>query len=228
MRTLKVHSSQRTIRGFHSKYFSSSLSSCDPCFFPEEEFEAKSLCEKFFGRVLHPHEFAALCGCSPTDILQTVVGTNQHRLYLEFHAKDADCVGTCLIDADSNSRLVLFNEHVRFLNQEKLGRRKFQWFSKQKKACERLGISAVHMLAAKSSISQGYRYYPLMGFNADLPQDFRRRFLPDDYNTQTLHDLLDKPDFWNLWITLGTQIEVTFEMKPYSRSQMIFNQNFIP
>lgn len=221
MRTLKIPPFLLKSRDFRIKNVLLSNNFDDPDFFMEEEREAKSLSLKLFKRLLDREDYAVICGCDSTDSEITIGVVDQEKLYLMFQDHMLQCVGECLIYQDASSRLSLFNEHVRFLNQERIKLRKYQWFSRQKKACENFGITAIHVAAVRSAISQGYRRYPLMGFDAELSETFRR-LCPDQWNLYSLHDLLEQPEMWDFWVSQGTDINMTFEIRAGSRSQKIF------
>jgi hypothetical protein len=223
MRTLKTLPFPLTVHCFDFNQVQVLPSSFEPVFFVGEEFEARSLCRHLFGRQLRCHEYALLCGCTP-DFSEIAVGIDRKYLYMEFHDRELGCIGESLVYKGSDSRLILLDEHVRFLNQEKLENRKIRWFSKQKNACENLGIATVQLLAAKSTISQGYCHYPRMGFQAVLPLTFRSLFGPEYSALQTMHEILEIPEIWNLWVAQGTEVEAKFEIGTHSPSQLIFDR----
>ena len=98
-----------------------------PCYFLDEEHEARSLCHALFGRMLRFEELATLCG-GKTKKIEMIVGVVHAGLYLEYHDIPANCVGSCLIHRTADSQLALVNEHVRFLNKSHVGTKKFQVF----------------------------------------------------------------------------------------------------
>ena len=140
MRTLKIPPFLLRSRDFRFKNVLLSNDFDDPDYFMEEEREAKSLSLKLFKRSLCREDYAVICGCDSTDSEITVGIVDQKKLYLVFQDKILQCVGECLIYQNANSCLSLFNDHVRFLNQEQVKLRKYQWFSRQKKACENFGM----------------------------------------------------------------------------------------
>jgi len=191
---------------------STPATTCRPHFFFNEEKESEMLCRLFFGRMLLAREFAALCGGNNSGEIDTTVGIDQSGIYLEYYHHQLDCVGACLIYQANGSRIVLSNEHIRFLHPTDREQKKRRWFSQQKAACQSLGISAIQINAAKTSISQGYYYYPLLGFNAALPKSVSG-LLPKKLTTcRTLAELYVYPQGKQLWYQLGQPCQMTFEL----------------
>jgi len=193
-------------------------------FFLDEEQNVRQRSHALFGRMLHHAELVALCGGDSRKTDMTV-GTVQAGLYLEYRHVSSDCVGSCLIYREADTRLALINEHVRFLRRNRIEREKFQWFTRQKNACESLGISAIHITGARSSISEGYYFYPLFGFNASLPQEFIR-FLPDELSPcQTLLSLYEHFSGRKIWFRYGYPCDMVFELHGgFNQSQRTYEQ----
>ena len=188
---------------------------CRPHFFFNEEKETEMLCRTFFGRTLFAREFAALCGGNNGEI-DTTVGIDQSGIYLEYYHHQLDCIGACLIYQANDSRFVLSNEHVRFLHPADREQKKRRWFSQQKAACQSLGIATIQINAAKTSISQGYYYYPLLGFNAVLPECVSG-LLPKKLTAcRTLAELYAHPQGKQLWYQLGQPCQMTLELQENS------------
>ena len=184
-----------------------------PHFFFNEEKKTEMLCRLFFGRTLLAREFAALCGGNNSGEVDTTVGVDQSGIYLEYYHHQLDCVGACLIYQTNGSRLVLSNEHIRFLHPANREQKKRRWFSQQKAACQSLGIATIQINAAKTSISQGYYYYPLLGFNAALPECVTG-LLPKKLTAfRTLAELYAHPQGKQLWYQLGRPCQMTFELQ---------------
>ena len=190
-----------------------SVTACRPHFFFNEENETEMLCRLFFGRTLFAREFAALCGGNNSGEIDTTVGVDQSGIYLEYYHHQLDCVGACLIYQANGSRLVLSNEHVRFLNPADREQKKRQWFSQQKAACQSLGIAAIQINAAKTSISQGYFYYPLLGFNAALPESLFGLLPKKLVAFRTLAELYVHPQGKQLWYQYGQPCQMTLELQ---------------
>jgi len=184
---------------------------CPICFFLDEEHEARLQCHALFGRMLHFEELVALCG-GDAEKTEMTVGVVENGLYLEYHHIPSDCIGSCRIRQTADSRLVLVNEHVRFLSRDKVEKKKYCWFSRQKTACEVLGISTIHITGARTSISQGYYYYPLFGFDAPLPTEFCR-FLPKEIaHCRTLINLFKYQQGRKIWFLQGFSCEMMFDL----------------
>ena len=193
-------------------------------FFPDEENDTGLLCHALFGRVLHFGELISLCGGEPGKS-EITIGVAKSGLYLEFQHAVIGCVGACLICRAADSRLVLVNEHVRFLQRDGIEKRKFHWFSRQKAACEALGIATIHIVGSRSSISQGYFYYPLFGFNAPAPLDFLH-ILPKEINhCLTLLDLYEYPQGRKIWFLHGFSCDMMFDLhNKNNQSRLIFDR----
>ena len=176
--------------------------SCSSRFFLDEEHETKLRCQSLFNRSLDLSELAALCGgdVKKSDV---TVGIADAGLYLEFHHRAIGCVGSCLIRRTTDSRLVLINEHVRFLRRNRIEKKKQLWFTRQKTACEYQGISAIHITASRTSISQGYYYYPLFGFDTPIPSGFSRYLSREIAHCRTIHDIFQFPQGRKLWYLYG-------------------------
>jgi len=180
-------------------------------YFLDEEHEAGLLCHDLFGRMLHFGELAALCGgeAGKTEI---TVGVAKSELYLEFNHAAIGCVGTCLIGRMADSQLALVNEHVRFLRRDRIEAKKFHWFSRQKAACESLGIPTIHITGSRSSISQGYYFYPLFGFNAPVPPDFLHLIPKEIAPCRTLLDLYENTQGRKMWFLCGFPHDMVFDL----------------
>jgi len=180
-------------------------------FFLDEEYEARLLCLDFFGRMLHFGELAAICG-GELGTTEITVGVAKSGLYLEYQHPVTGCIGACLIYRTADMQLVLVNEHIRFLQRDRIEKKKFHWFSRQKAACESLGISTIHITGSKSSISQGYYFYPLFGFNAPIPPDFLHLLSKEIAQSRTLLDLYENPQGRKIWFLCGFPCDMVFDL----------------
>ena len=93
-------------------------------FFPDEENDVRLRCQHLFGRMLSLAELVALCGGYDGNT-ELTVGIANSGLYLEYRHSTSDCVGSCLIFRTEDLRLVLINEHVRFLRRNAIERKKY-------------------------------------------------------------------------------------------------------
>ena len=193
-------------------------------FFLDEEHDVGLHCHALFGRILHFGELAAICGGEPGKT-EITVGVAKSGLYMEYHHTVTNCVGACLICRTADSRLVLVNEHVRFLQRDGIEKKKFHWFSRQKAACESLEITSIHITGSRSSISQGYYLYPLFGFNAPLPPDFLH-FLPKEISPcRMLLDLYERPQCRKIWFLFGFPCDMVFDLQDRNHpSQLKYEQ----
>ena len=193
-------------------------------YFLDEEHDAGVQSLLLFGRLLGYEELVALCG-GDVGATELTVGISNTGLYLEYRHFSSDCVGACLIRRTEDMRLTLVNEHVRFLRRNGIERKKFHWFSRQKVACESLGITAIHVTGARTTIAQGYYYYPLFGFNASLPAEFARFLTQDFADCQTVLDLYEHPQGRKSWALYGCPCEMVFEQEGISNSsQHVYDQ----
>ena len=194
-------------------------------FFLDEEYEARLRCHLLFDRMLSHAELVALCGGGDGEKTEMTIGIIKTGLYLEYQHFPSDCVGSCMIHRRDDRRLVLVNEHVRFLRRNGIERKKFHWFSRQKFACESLGVSAIDVTGARSSITQGFYYYPLFGFNAPLPPGFYRFLTQELSHCQTLLDLYEQPQGRKAWAMNGCPCEMSFELDGrFNPSQLAYDQ----
>jgi len=189
-------------------------------FFLDEEYDAGLLCHALFGRMLHFGELTAICGGEPGKT-EITVGVAKSNLYMEYYNAMIGCVGACVICRTADSQLVLVNEHVRFLRRDGIEKKKFHWFSRQKDACESQGISAIHITGSRSSISQGYYYYPLFGFNAPVPPDFLHILPKEIPPCRTLLDLYEYQQGRKKWFLCGFPCEMTFNLLDKKHSSQL-------
>ena len=195
----------------HAKQATDSAMQCRQYFMDEKE-DAETLCRLLFGRIPHSGEFAAICG-GDTDDVEVVIGTDKAGIYLEYRHASLDCIGSCLIYRGSDSRIILSNESPRFLCRAGIEQKKHRWFFRQKNACQRLGISTMTVNAAKTTITQGYFYYPLFGFDAAIPESVRG-LLPEILNEcRTLTELYEHPDGKAFWFQYGVACQMTAEIR---------------
>lgn len=195
----------------HEKHVTTS-GTCRLRYFLDEEEDVEIRCRRFFGRTLQPREFAAICGGHAREI-KPFVGIDGTALYLEYHHTSLDCVGACLIYQASDARLVLSNESIRFLNRTGIERKKRQWFSRQKVACQSLGISTIHINAARTSISQGYFYYPFFGFSAALPEYVCDSLPKNLAACRTLAELYEHPKGQKFWRQFGNACQMSLKIR---------------
>ncbi len=214
------------IKAFPTKFSKpvASLETWSPRFFLDEEGDATKRCLTLFGRLPNPHELAAICG-SEIEKTEITAGIATGGLYLEYHNDTSDCVGACLIRRTPDSRLTLVNEHVRFLRRDGIEMKKFHWFSRQKAACQSLGISTIHITASRSSLSQGYYFYPFFGFNAPLPPEFYRYLANELTCCRTLLELYEHIQGRKTWYLYGEPCDMAFDLhKSNSQSQLYYEQ----
>ncbi|MCL2347800.1 MAG: hypothetical protein FWC50_06005 [Planctomycetaceae bacterium] len=166
-----------------------------------------------------------LCGCSYFGSSITL-GTDKESLYLEYFDQKKGIVGAALLSQslEQEQTLELNNEWVRFLLRKNIFEQKLRWFSNQKLISERLGIAEIRLAACKTSMTSGYRFFPVFGFDAMIPKTLVP-LLPDKLDRcQTLLDLYETELGKTWWSTHGCSINVKFSLEPGSRSQHVFRQ----
>jgi len=111
------------------------------------------------------------------------------------------------------------------LHRNGIEKQKFHWFSRQKAACESLGIPTIRITGSRSAISQGYYFYPLFGFNALIPTDFLRLLSTENASCRTLLDIYTFPRGKKMWFLCGFPCEMVFDLHDRnSPSQLKYQQ----
>lgn len=187
--------------------------------------EARAAASQLLGREATDQDFVDLSGF-PGGGTVKVTGNAKAGILIMATTKDGGLSMKRHLFRDSGGQLVMKNEFFRIterLQGKGLGA---QILKNQTDALRGAGVSRIETFAAGKKGDKsfnGYYTWPRLGYNATIPLSTRLK-MPLRFQTAlTLQGLLDKPGGAQWWKENGSDMDMSFDLTPGSRSQKVLD-----
>jgi hypothetical protein len=145
------------------------------------------------------------------------------RLEMVQHGEYGYC-GAQLLCRDRRGALLVCGGY-RIFDQQLRGRcMVLSMFQRQLVTAARLGLAALRAVAERGPCDSGYYTWPRLGFNAALPPHILRRLPHDLRHARSVLDLMRSAAGRDWWRRRGVALNVTFDLRPGSRSWGAFRR----
>lgn len=176
---------------------------------------------ELFGRDVRRAELASLVG-APDDATVTLnANFGPNDLWIGWTSSKGEGISRI---QERDGDLVLTNRYVEVWEHERGKGVGAAIFGRQVEAAGKAGVARIELTAARDDVEGlvGHAVWPKLGFDAELPDETRRR-LPRALNeAQRLSDLMTTQAGRDWWQAHGDTIDATFDLAPDSLSQRVW------
>ncbi len=194
---------------------------------PADNHNPQVLASLFGGHAPGDEQLAAMACAVPGAKVEILALANRDgsnpALQMEWFHEGANA--TRVLAPDEDGKLVCHNELINIKDDSPHKGQGANLFAAQVKQLQAAGVNRIETSAARSSDMIGYHVWPLLGYNAKIPRKDREKMPPEIQSHlkagSTLLDLYALPGGRDWWKKNGKTMDMTFDLKPGSRSQKV-------
>jgi len=185
--------------------------------------ETNRVALRVVGRALDHQEFADLAGAPDGASVRVVPCQGMLRLEMVQHGAYGYC-GAQVLCRDRRGALLVCGGY-RILDQQLRGQcLVLGMFQRQLVAAAHLGLHALLAAAERGPRDNGYYTWPRLGFDAALPPRILRSLPSYLRHARSVLDLMRSAAGRAWWRRRGVSLDVTFDLRPGSRSWIAFRR----
>lgn len=175
---------------------------------------ALATARKILGPDATTQDIGAIVG-APSNATVRVDAITDNKAYLYVNSPEFKAIRT--ITRTRSGDLLIENVEIKvFKAQGGLGTK---IFSAQVEAAARMGAKKIIAIAAKSDEYVGYKVWPKLGYDADIPAQIRFSLPAEFRGARRISDLMKTAEGTKAWETYGNSTAMEFDLTPGSYSR---------